>query len=140
MNGQRKERRTPGRKGGDEGWIGQRQLEKETEKSTLGGAAEAGKVRREENVNININEYLCPSTFSPEIALSHGILHQEFGWELKHKKMSRVASGDVAGPVAVPSAGYESGRHTLMAGPQIIHMIRTRVLGDHIHSYSEVRT
>ena len=36
--------------------------------------------------------------------------------------------------MAVPLAGYESGSHTLKAGPQIIHMIRARVLGDHIHS------
>jgi len=39
MDEQTKKRRTPGRKGGDEGWISQRQ----TEKSTLGGAAERRK-------------------------------------------------------------------------------------------------
>ena len=42
--------------------------------------------------------------------------------------------------MAVPLAGYESGSIGDGGSPQIIHMIRTRVLGDHIHSYSEVRT
>ena len=56
-----KKRSTPGRKGRDEGWISQIQLENETEKSTSGGAA--GKVRREEKRNICARG---PSTFSPE--------------------------------------------------------------------------
>lgn len=74
MDERTKEGRTPGRKGGDEGWIGQRQLEKDTEKSTLGGAAEAGKVRGEENMNICAPLLSLLKGMRDLVALSHEIL------------------------------------------------------------------